>query len=87
MKTLASLIATIFIACWVVAIAILSLKNVAPVSIRFLTFQTIELPFFLVLTFSAALGMIFMALIQPLWGFNGTEQSKELEDNDFSFDE
>lgn len=86
MRTIASLIATIFIACWVVAIALLSLKNVAPVSIRFLTFQTIELPFFLVLTFSAAVGMIFMALLQLLWGVNNSGQRRELEE-DFSFDE
>ena len=90
MKHLASLISSIVIATWIVAIAILALKNenLQPVSLKFLTFQSINLPFFLVLAVSAALGMILIALIQPLWSLGGSEaRSQDESDDDFSFDE
>lgn len=88
MRTIANLLISLLVASWIVAIAILSLQNVTPVSLKFLTYQSIQLPFFLVLAFSASLGLIFMALIQPLWGAGsrtGT-QSDDL-DSDFSFDD
>lgn len=90
MRTIANLLTSLVVATWVVAIAVLSLKNVTPVSLKFLTYQSIQLPFFLVLAFSASLGMIVMALIQPLWGNassrQGNSQSDDLDD-DFSFDD
>lgn len=90
MKNLASLISAIVMAGWIVAIAILALKNenLQPVSLRFLTFQSINLPFFLVLAVSAALGMILIALIQPLWSIGGSQRrSQDDLDDDFSFEE
>ncbi len=90
MKHLASLISSIVIATWIVAIAILALKNenLQPVSLKFLTFQSINLPFFLVLAGSAALGMILIALIQPLWSLGGSQaRSQDELDDDFSFEE
>ena len=90
MKFLASLISSIVMAGWIVAIAILALKNenLQPVSLRFLTFQSINLPFFLVLAVSAALGMILIALIQPLWSIGSSQtRSQDDLDDDFSFEE
>lgn len=91
MRTFANLLTTIVIASWVLAIAVLSLRNVTPVSLRFLTYQSIQLPFFLVLAFCAVLGMIFMALIQLLWGLGSSISKNSRSDDDlddaFSFDE
>lgn len=90
MKYFANLISSIVMAGWIVAIAILALKNenLQPVSLKFLTFQSINLPFFLVLAASAALGMILIALIQPLWSLGGLERrSQDDLDDDFSFEE
>jgi uncharacterized integral membrane protein len=91
MRTFANLLTTIVIASWVLAIAVLSLRNVTPVSLRFLTYQSIQLPFFLVLAFCAVLGMIFMALIQLLWGLGSSISSNSRSDDDlddaFSFDD
>jgi len=91
MRSIANLLTSLVVASWVVAIAVLSLKNVTPVSLKFLTYQSIQLPFFLVLAFSASLGMIVMTLIQSLWGFAGSQQSNTQSDNDlddeFSFDD
>ena len=63
------------------AIAILSVQNAALVSLN-LTFESIQLPVGLVLAFSAGVGIIGMALIQPLWSLVGSGQSNSESDND-----
>lgn len=86
MKTLTNLLTSIIVAIWVVAIAILSVQNATPVSLKFLTYQSIQLPVGLVLAFSAGLGIIGTALTQPLW-LSGSRTQSEDEDDDFSFDD
>lgn len=89
MKTIANLIASLIVATWVIAIALLSLKNVTPISIKFLTFTSIQLPFFLVIAFSVGAGIVLMALIQPLWSFSGSRRSSDddFDEDDFSFND
>jgi uncharacterized integral membrane protein len=82
MKTLANLLTSLIVASWVIAIAILSVQNATPVSLRFLTFQSIQLPVGLVLAFSAGLGIIGMALTQPLWSLAGSRQGNSQSEND-----
>lgn len=88
MKTLANLLTSLVLACWVIAIAVLSVQNATPVSLKFLTFQSIQLPVGLVLAFSVGLGIIGMALSQPLWSLagsrEGTQSENDLDDADFS---
>ena len=88
MKTIANLLTSLVLASWVMAIAILSVQNAAPVSLKFLTFESIQLPVGLVLAFSAGVGIIGMALIQPLWSLVGSgqgnsESENDLDDEDF----
>lgn len=64
---MANLLAALIVATWVVAIAIISVQNFASVSLRFLFFQSIEMPFGVVLAFSVALGVIGTAIAQLLW--------------------
>jgi len=91
MRTIANLVTSLVIAFWVVAIAIISLKNVTPISLRFLTFQSIQLPFFLVLAFSVGAGIILMALIHPLWSMFGSRarsyRADDFDEDDFSFND
>ncbi|MDM9383772.1 LapA family protein [Chlorogloeopsis sp. ULAP01] len=89
MKSFATLVTIIVIAVWVVAVAILSVQNATPVSLRFLTFQSIQLPVGLLLAFCAGVGMIGMALIQPLWGIadSGERSSTREDDTEFFVDE
>ena len=87
MKIIFNLVTSLVLASWVVAIAILSVQNAAPVSLKFLTFESIQLPVGLVLAFSAGVGIIAMALIQPLWSLVGSGQGNsenDLDDEDFS---
>ncbi len=82
MKTIANLLTSLVLASWVMAIAILSVQNAAPVSLKFLTFESIQLPVGLVLAFSAVVGIIGMALVQPLWSLVGSGQSNSESEND-----
>ncbi|MGV0105423.1 LapA family protein [Nostoc sp. DSM 114167] len=85
MKTLAPFFTSLVVAVWVIAIAIISVQNATPVSLKFLTFQSIQIPMGLVLAFSAGVGLIGMALLQPLWGLAGIGQSNSRLEDDAEF--
>lgn len=81
MKSFAPLITSLVVAVWVVAIAIISVQNATPVSLKFLTFQSVQIPVGLVLAFSAGVGLIAMAVLQPLWGVAASRGGSRLEDD------
>ncbi|MBD2246214.1 LapA family protein [Nostoc sp. FACHB-888] len=89
MKTFAPFLTTLIIAIWVIAIAIISVQNATPVSLKFLTFQSIQIPMGLLLAFSACVGLIGMALLQPLWGLAsfGQRNSRLEDDAEFFVDD
>ncbi|MBN3883262.1 MAG: LapA family protein [Nostoc sp. JL34] len=89
MKTFAPFLTSLVVAVWVIAIAIISVQNATPVSLKFLTFQSIQIPMGLVLAFSAGIGLIGMALLQPLWGLAGIglRNSRLEEDAEFFVDD
>jgi hypothetical protein len=68
------LLASLILTAWLVAIAIISVQNFAPVSFEFLLFKSVEIPFGIVLAFSVGLGIVGMALVQLLWGLSGSWQ-------------
>lgn len=55
-------------ACLVTAIAILSVQNADPVSLNFLMFRSVALPFGLWMGFGLAIGMVGMASLLSLSG-------------------
>jgi uncharacterized integral membrane protein len=85
MKTIAKLLTSLLIAFWVIAIAIIAVQNAEPVSLRFLSYQSIQIPFGLLLAFGASIGVIGMALLQPLWGLSGSARSNSVPDDDPEF--
>ena len=56
------LLLTVLPAVWIVAIAILSVQNATPITVNFLAFRSVQLPFGVVLSFCVASGMIMTAL-------------------------
>jgi uncharacterized integral membrane protein len=80
MKTFNSLFVSLIVAVWIMAIAIVSVQNAQPISLKFLSFQSIQIPFGLVMAFSAGVGVIGMALLQPLWGISGSNESNSSRD-------
>jgi len=58
-----NLIISSLTAVWVSAIALLSVQNATPVSLRFLGFQTVRIPVGLLMGFSASAGLVGTALL------------------------
>jgi uncharacterized integral membrane protein len=85
MKTIVNLVTSLVLAVWVIAIAILSVQNYTPVSLRFLTFQSIQIPFGIIIAFCAGLGMIGVTLLQPLWGLSDSGRRNSRSDDDDEF--
>lgn len=50
-------------ALWIVAIAIFAVQNATPVSLQFLAFHSVALPFGVMLSFCVAGGMLITALL------------------------
>ncbi len=81
MKSFANLLTSLVVAFWVIAIAIVSAQNAEPVSLKFFSYQSIQIPFGLVLAFSASVGIISIAVLQPFWNLvNSNRSSPRSED-------
>jgi uncharacterized integral membrane protein len=63
---MAKLLTALILAVWVCVIALLSAQNGNPVSLYFFNFQSIQIPLGITLAFSAAAGMVGMAIVLPL---------------------
>ncbi|MBE9232305.1 DUF1049 domain-containing protein [Cuspidothrix issatschenkoi LEGE 03284] len=87
LKILANFLMLLIIAVWVVAIALISVQNATPVSLKFLVFQSIQIPFGLMLAFAVAVGLLSVAILQPLWGREEEFESMAEEDTEFFVDD
>lgn len=67
MKALASLLSSLLLATWVVAIAIFSIQNIQDVSVKFLNLESITVPVGVLLAFCSGIGMILGWLIPLLF--------------------
>lgn len=85
MNTLSPILISLIVAIWVVVMAIISVQNATLVSLKFLIFQSVQIPVGVVLAFSAGIGFIGMALLQPLWGVAGSWRSQSRFDDDAEF--
>jgi uncharacterized integral membrane protein len=63
MKTL---ILALIVGFWICAIALIAIQNARGVTLRFLLFQSVEIPFGLLLTFGFVLGLVGTALLLPI---------------------
>ncbi len=68
MRSLSTLLISLLLALWIGAIAIIAVQNATPVTLRFLGLQSIQVPFGVVLAFSAMVGIGMTAIAQPLLG-------------------
>lgn len=62
MSRLATTLISLILAGWMAAAAILAVQNFTPVSFKILTWQSIEVPFGVVLALSAGVGAIGTAI-------------------------
>lgn len=63
MRAIANLLMALLIGAWFVAVAIISIQNVTPLTLRFLTLQTVEIPFGVLLTFAVVVGLLVGAIL------------------------
>jgi lysylphosphatidylglycerol synthetase-like protein (DUF2156 family) len=87
LKILANFLILLIIAVWVVVIALISVQNASPVSLKFLVFQSIQIPFGLMLAFAVAVGLLSVAILQPLWEREEEFESMTEEDTEFFVDD
>ncbi|QIR39201.1 DUF1049 domain-containing protein [Tolypothrix sp. PCC 7910] len=88
MKSIANLLISVVIAVWVMAIAILSVQNATLVSLKFLSLRSIQIPVGLVLAFCVCVGLVGIAMLQPLWGLADRRgNSRSDEDAEFFVDD
>lgn len=66
MKIISPILTCLILAVGMSAIAIVSVQNATPVSIKFLTFESIQIPVGVILAFSVAVGLIFTAILIPI---------------------
>jgi uncharacterized integral membrane protein len=74
------LLFALILAFWVCTIALVAAQNGTRVAIQFLGVQTIQIPFGILLAFSAAMGMVATALLLPLLGLGRSSNRYDRED-------
>ncbi|MFW6296642.1 MAG: lipopolysaccharide assembly protein LapA domain-containing protein [Halothece sp.] len=87
MRVIFSLLSSLIIGFWIVAIALISIQNVylpndSLLTLRFLTFESIELPVGIVLACSAAGGFIAGGLL-PVFFLRRKKRRVVLREEDF----
>jgi uncharacterized integral membrane protein len=66
MNSLANLAAITLVGVWMLAIALITVQNAAPMSISFFGQKTVAMPFGLLLTGVTVIGMVGVGVLQPL---------------------
>jgi uncharacterized integral membrane protein len=74
MKPISPVLICWVMALWVIAVAILSVQNATPVSLKFLSWQSISIPAGVVLAMSAGIGLAGGIFVQALWGNSASNQ-------------
>lgn len=86
LPSLFTLFLSVVLATWILAIALISVQNATPISLRFLVFQSIQVPFGLMLAFWVVVGLITVSFGQLL-GNVGESRNSADEEGDFFMDE
>jgi len=61
-KFIPPILGSIILALWVSIIAILSVQNATPISLKFIGFHSIKIPLGVILSFSLSLGVLISAI-------------------------
>ncbi|ELS01282.1 Protein of unknown function (DUF1049) [Xenococcus sp. PCC 7305] len=70
MRVFANFVSSLISAIWVSAIAIFSIQNIQLVSVKFVFWQSIQIPVGVLLAICAGIGMILGAFLPLLWPRN-----------------
>ncbi|NES72735.1 MAG: DUF1049 domain-containing protein [Okeania sp. SIO2D1] len=77
-KFISPILSSIILALWVSGIAIFSVQNSTPISLKFMAFQSIQIPVGVILAFSVSIGVIISSiLLPPLFGVGHIKEGQE----------
>ncbi|MBE9195061.1 LapA family protein [Synechocystis sp. LEGE 06083] len=89
LRRMSQLAIAMVLALGLISLALLTIQNVTPVALSFLTLQSIEMPVGLLLVFAVAGGLVVGSLLVPLSGGSrrrGIPSQQQL-DREFDFDD
>ncbi|TVQ58161.1 MAG: DUF1049 domain-containing protein [Spirulina sp. DLM2.Bin59] len=66
MRAIANLLTATILGTCLLLVATVSIQNITPLTLRFLTWESVEIPFGIVLTATLALGLLLGALLPLL---------------------
>lgn len=88
MKIVPQLLTAAIVTLLTVGIAIFSVQNATPVSLKFLIFESVQIPVGIVLGLSVGVGILVGAISPPLSSMTPRSTPRpEYTDEDFEFDE
>lgn len=67
MKNFPALIISVILVIWITVIAIISVQNATLVSLKFMGFESVQIPVGVVLALSVNVGIIAGIIFVPLW--------------------
>jgi hypothetical protein len=67
MSVILPILINLLLAIWIGAIALVSVQNATPVALKFIMFESIQIPVGVILAFCGILGLILGSLVKPLW--------------------
>ncbi len=77
-KFISPIISSIILALWISGIAILSVQNATPISLKFISLQSIPIPVGVILSFSVSIGVIISSiLLPPLLGLGQMKNNQD----------
>ncbi|EGJ30701.1 MULTISPECIES: LapA family protein [Moorena] len=81
------LLTSLIVAIWIGAIAIFSIQNITEVSVKFLVFESIDLPIGVVLAVSVGIGLLGGAIAPLVWQLLGKSLKFLDSEDDLYYDE
>ncbi|AOX02714.1 DUF1049 domain-containing protein [Moorena producens PAL-8-15-08-1] len=86
-RGLGLLLTSVIVAIWISAIAIFSIQNITEVSVKFLVFESIDLPIGVVLAVSVGIGLLGGAIAPLVWQLLGQSWKILDYEDDLYYDE
>lgn len=73
MKRLAIITAFLIIAIGMVIISVISIQNISAISVQFLIYRSVQIPFGVLLVFSFSVGLVLGAILPALFPVNSSK--------------
>ncbi len=82
MNTITNFMAASIVAGWIMTMAVFSIQNITPVTLRLFTFESIRLPVGVLLAFCLGVGFFLGALLPALLGVKSNNRKRFSNNND-----